>query len=111
MTRDDRLDELRDHLRVVRDSAAAAIPSQGWAGSREHEQPNVDEAEALLKALQALRELVPDELQEQLRETIRQVLLLVRALIDLALSRVEAGSAEHARDAEPAVEAQDIPIS
>lgn len=111
MTRDDRLDELRDHLRVVRDSAAAAIPSQGWAGSREHEQPNVDEAEALLKALQALRELVPDELHEQLRETIRQVLLLVRALIDLALSRVEAGSAEHARDAEPAAEAQDIPIS
>lgn len=109
MTRDDRLDELRDHLRVVRDSAAAAIPKQGWAGSREHEQPNVDEAEALLKALQALRELVPDALQEQLRETIRQVLLLVRALIDLALSRVEAG--EHARAPEPAAEAQDIPIS
>lgn len=109
MTRDDRLDELRDHLRVVRDSAAAAIPRQGWAGSREHEQPNVDEAEALLKALQALRELVPDELQEQLRETIRQVLLLVRALIDLALSRVEAG--EHTREPEPAAAAQDIPIS
>lgn len=108
MTRDERLDELRDHLRVVRDSAAAAIPKQGWAGSGDHQQPNVDEAEALLKALHALRELVPDELQEQLRETIRQVLLLVRALIDLAISRVEAGEPAHA--APPRAEAEDIPI-
>lgn len=108
MTGADRFDELRDHLRVVRDSAAAAIPRQGWAGSNEHHQPNVDEAEALLKALHALRELVPDELQEQLRETIHQVLLLVRALIDLAISRVEAG--EPARADAPHAEAEDIPI-
>ena len=55
----------------------------------EEGQPNADEIEALLTALRSLRELLPDELQEQLRETIRQVLLLVRGILDLALAYVK----------------------
>jgi hypothetical protein len=54
--------------------------------------------------LGALREIVPDELQAQLTEVIRQVLQLVRALIDWWLERIEGE-----RGAEPDVE--DIPIT
>ena len=54
--------------------------------------------------LRALRELVPPELQAQVSEVIRQVLLLLRAVIDYWVDRLDAP-----RPAE--VEVQDIPIS
>ena len=54
--------------------------------------------------LRALRELVPPELQQQVSEVIRHVLLLLRAVIDYWVDRLDAP-----RPAE--VEVQDIPIA
>jgi hypothetical protein len=54
--------------------------------------------------LGSLRELVPPELQQQVTDLIRQVLLLVRAMLDLVIERLEPG-----RGGEPDVE--DIPIA
>ena len=48
-----------------------------------------EEAQALIALLQALRDLVPAELQAQLTEVIRQVLLLLRALIDWWVARLD----------------------
>jgi hypothetical protein len=63
-----------------------------------------DELDALVGLLRALRELVPAELQEQVTEVIRQVLLLLRAVIDYWVTRLD-GPAERR-----GVEVQDIPI-
>jgi hypothetical protein len=52
---------------------------------------------------QALRDLVPPELQRRLAAAIRELLLALRALIDWYLERLE-------RRREQAVEVQDIPI-
>jgi hypothetical protein len=54
--------------------------------------------------LASLRELVPPELQQQVTDLIRQVLVLVRAVLDRWIERLEP-----ARGGEPDVE--DIPIS
>ena len=107
-------DELRERLRATQEAAerfAREVPPQGWAAHGDDHQPNADEIEALLQALRSLRELLPDELQEQLRETIRHVLLLVRGILDLALERLD--TAELPAPQKPvsgAPEASDIPI-
>lgn len=119
-------DELRERLKATQEAAEriaargirarsstepadGEIPPQGWAAHGDEHQPNADEIEALLTALRQLRDLMPEELQEQLRETIRNILLLIRGILDLALSRLEqrelTAAEEPAKD-----EAEDIPI-
>jgi hypothetical protein len=69
------------------------------------EQPGRDrleelrEVEALAQLITLLRELVPPELQAQLAALIRQLLLLVRALVDWWTDRLDT-----VRGAEPEIE-------
>jgi hypothetical protein len=71
------------------------IPDDARAGDAE--------LDPFLALAQALRDLVPPELQHRLVASIRELLLAVRALIDWYLERLE-------RKREQAVEVQDIPI-
>jgi signal transduction histidine kinase len=91
----DPLTELRERVQAAQEAA------ERLAGEARHETR--DELEALVGLLRTLRELVPAELQQQLTETIRQLLLLVRALIDFWVERLEAPRPE-------AVEVEDIPV-
>ena len=61
--------------------------------------------QALVALLESLRDLLPPELREQVTELVRQLLLVLRALIDWLVDRLERGP----RGATPEVE--DIPIS
>jgi hypothetical protein len=83
--------------------AGASVPPAGWDSRRESE--TTAELQALASVLQSLRDLLPADLQEQLTEVIRQVLLLLRALIDWVVMRLERG--EPGRE----VPVEDIPIS
>jgi hypothetical protein len=108
----DPLGELRERLRATHDAAArlagddARVPPQGWAAPPRAEGAAGLDADlaALAAAVAALRELVPPELQQQVADLIRQVLLLIRAILDRWIERLEAE-----RGAEPEVE--DIPIA
>jgi hypothetical protein len=94
----DPLADLRDRLRDAEASArklAAELP--GDANGADHARA-AQEAQAIAALLGALRGLVPHELQGQLRDLVRQVLLLLRALIDRSLNGLEQHTAE-----EPAV--------
>ncbi|HMS62527.1 MAG TPA: hypothetical protein PKD63_09630, partial [Solirubrobacteraceae bacterium] len=62
-----------------------------------------DDVSSLAATLGTLSELIPEELRAQLAEVLRQVLLLVRALIDWLVERLP-----QTRGAEPVV--QDIPV-
>jgi len=122
---DDPLDELRKRIHQTQDAAqrlaqeaagareaqeAGGTPPPGWRTGDEREA-RTGELQALVALLESLRGLVPAELQEQLTEVVRQVLLLVRALIDWLVERMEvsAGAAgKRASGAGPDV--QDIPI-
>jgi hypothetical protein len=77
-------------------------PPAGWQ-IPEDARSRTDELDRFVALAQALRDLVPPELQRRLVAAIRELLLALRALIDWYLERVE-----HRR--EQAVEVQDIPI-
>lgn len=113
----DPLAELRDQLRATTEAAARLasetaaaraqeIPPAGWATPAETEERQ-QELQALVALIEALREIVPAELQLQVRDVLRQVLLLLRAVIDWWVERMDAGPQPHAEDG-PRVE--EIPI-
>jgi len=102
MPTDDPLDALRERIRATQEAA------EKLAGEprREGDEQTAREAQALVSLLQTLRDMVPPELWHQVRELIRQLLLLIRAIIDWWVDRIE-GPGPHG--AAPPVE--DIEIS
>lgn len=62
------------------------------------------EAQALVALVDLVRGLIPRELAEQLVELVRELLLLVRSLIDWYLERLE-------QRRRPPLEVEDIPIT
>jgi hypothetical protein len=106
----DPMSDLRDRLRATQEAAArlagdeARVPPQGWAAPPRTGGGADDDLAQLVALLGSLRELVPPELQQQVTDLIRQVLLLVRAILDHVIDRLEPG-----RGGEPEVE--DIPIA
>lgn len=77
-------------------------PPAGWQ-IPEDARAGTTELDPLVALVQALRDLIPPELQRRLVAAIRELLLALRALIDWYLERLE-------RRREQAVEVQDIPI-
>jgi hypothetical protein len=113
------LDELRARLRATHEAAekiAGQIPPQGWATPSEDREraETAAEIQALVGILHALRDVVPDDLWDQIREIARQLLLLLRALLDLVVERLgdgdgQAGASAGGRGGGP--DLQDIPIA
>ena len=119
----DQLEALGDQVRaateaaerLVRETAAAMagdggrvsdIPAAGWSVRDEGAAGAASsELHLLADLVHGARELLPDELREQLTEVIRQLLILMRAVIDLVVERLEQDSRGHE------VEVEDIPIS
>ena len=95
----DPLTELRERVH------AAQAAAERLAGEARDLPSARDDLLALVGLLVTLRELVPPERQQQVTELIRQVLLLLRAIIDYWVGRLEPPR----EGAE--VEVQDIPIS
>jgi hypothetical protein len=115
------LDELRERLRATQEAAekmAGRIPPQGWASPAADQQraETAAEIQALVGVLHALSDVIPDDLWDQVREIVRQLLLLLRALLDLVVERLgaagrpgDAAAAGRGRSAGP--DLQDIPIT
>jgi hypothetical protein len=75
-----------------------AVPGQEGGGS------STADLQALVALLDLARTLVPAELRQQIADLIREILLLVRAIVDRYLERLDQGR-------KAPVEVQDIPIS
>lgn len=114
----DPLADLRERLEATRKAAeqlageaadaaraerAGEDPGPGWRTSEERDALR-DDLASLAGTLGMLGELIPPELRAQLAEVLRQILLLVRALIDWLVEHLP-----QPRGAEPVVE--DIPIT
>jgi hypothetical protein len=107
----DPLEDLRSQVRATQEAAARLIgdvPPGGWEAPRERTDAFGDEVQALASLLQSLREVLPPDLREQVTELIRQLLLVLRALIDWWVLRLEEAPPGAAAP-ERAVE--DIPIA
>lgn len=76
-------------------------PPSGWQVPEDARA--APELDPLVALVQALRDLVPADLQRRLVAAIRELLLALRALIDWYLERIERRRAQ-------AVEVEDIPI-
>lgn len=87
------------------------VPPNGWATPGER-GARADEVHALAELVRALRDLVPTELQGQVTEVLRQLLLLVRAIIDWWVDRLELESTGPAPrpTTGPGARVEDIPI-
>ena len=81
----------------------AMPPPAGWQIPEDPAAGIVPDLEPFLAFAQALRDLIPPELQRRLVAALRELLLALRALIDWYLERLE-------RRREQSVEVQDIPI-
>jgi len=82
---------------------APTPPPAGWQLPEDAPSAAWSDLDPLVAFIQALRDLIPPELQRRLVAALRELLLAVRALIDWYLERLE-------RRREQAVEVQDIPI-
>jgi hypothetical protein len=102
---EDPLDELRERIARTQEAAerlaeaARRPPPAGWQTPQDS-----PELRAVATLAEAVRGLVPADLQEQIAALVRELLLALRALIDYLVDRLER------RRSEP-VEVQDIPIS
>jgi hypothetical protein len=79
-------------------------PPRGYAVPEDERRSTTADLQALVALLDLGRTLVPAELREQIAELVREILLLVRAIVDWYLERLD-------RQRKQPVEVQDIPIS
>jgi len=78
-------------------------PPAGWQTADDGDRDPTSELDPLVALAQAMRDLIPPDLQQRLIAALREVLLALRALIDWYLERLD-------RQREQGVEVQDIPI-
>ena len=117
----DPLAELRDQLRATTEAAerlaaetagaraearSERVPPAGWA-TPDEQAVRQQELQALIALVDALRELVPDELKQQVRDVLRQLLLVARALIDWWVDRMDGPGPVRPAGGPPV---EDIPI-
>ena len=118
MTEADPFAELRARIRSTADAAerlsfeaAAGAPGDAGAAHDDSRARAADdathEAQALMALVALLRDLLPEDLRRQVADLLRQVLLLVRAVIDWYLRRLEPGGPE---DRAPGPVVEDIPL-
>jgi hypothetical protein len=83
------------------------VPPAGWDVPGRAEETHA-ELDAFVTLLATLREVLPPELRAQLADLARQLLALVRAIVDWWISRLD----EHAGPPPtPPPPVEDIPIS
>jgi hypothetical protein len=109
---DDPLGELRERLARTHEAAERLAeaatgarrrpPPAGWQAPSDAGEGG-PELRAVATLAEALRSLVPPDLQEQIGALVRELLLAVRALIDYLVDRLE-------RRRSAPVEVEDIPI-
>jgi len=94
---------LREAQRVAEEAASRSVPPRGWAApGDERPAPGFDLGQ-ITALIEALRGVVPPDLTHQLSESLRQLLLALRAVLDWYIARLEGGE-PLARDVE------DIPV-
>jgi hypothetical protein len=95
---EDRLSQASEAAERLFDEASRSArgdrpPPAGWQMPNGHDEPRSRnlgaELETLLAALGLVRELIPAEVLERLATAFRELLMALRALIDVYLERLE----------------------
>jgi hypothetical protein len=94
---------VREAQEAAEEAARGSVPPRGWSvpgGERGAPAFDLGQITALVEAL---RGVVPPDLAHQLAEALRQLLLVLRAVLDWYIARLEGGEP-------PARAVQDIPV-
>ena len=84
-------------------AAAASVPPRGWSVPGQEPPPPPFDLSQLTALVESLRGVVPPDLARQLAESLRQLLLALRAVLDWYIARLDG-------DEEPPRDVQDIPV-
>jgi hypothetical protein len=106
------MDAVRDAERLVREATERAQEMAGEVPPRGYEEPRAGESAPPFPDLSALAGLVelarsslPPDLQRQLQQALRELLIALRAVLDYSIDRLEPGPEP------PSATVEDIPIS
>jgi len=111
---DDPLQAVRDAERLVREATERAEKLAGEVPPRGFEPPGsgatpptpaFPDLSALTGLLELARTSLPPDLQRQLAQALRELLIALRAVLDYSIDRLEPGSPP------PSATVEDIPIS
>ena len=109
---EDPLDAVRDAERLVREATERAeqlagdVPPRGYEEPRrESGPPPFPDLSALTGLVELARSSLPPDLQRQLQQALRELLIALRAVLDYSIDRLEPGPEP------PSSTVEDIPIS
>jgi hypothetical protein len=110
---DDPRGAVRGAERLVREATQRAeqlagdVPPRGYAqpGSREGASAAFPDLSGLAGLVELARSTVPPDLQRQLQQALRELLIALRAVLDYSIDRLEPGPPP------PSSTVEDIPIS
>jgi hypothetical protein len=106
------MDAVREAERLVREATERAqqmagdVPPRGYEQPRAgHDAPPFPDLSALTGLVELARSSLPPDLQRQLQQALRELLLALRAVLDYSIDRLEPGPEP------PSATVEDIPIS
>ena len=109
---EDPLDAVRDAERLVREATeraeqlGAEVPPRGYeSGDSGGGAPPFPDLSALAGLMELARSSLPPDLQRQLAQALRELLIALRAVLDYSIDRLEPGQEP------PPATVEDIPIS
>ena len=110
---EDPLDAVRDAERLVREATeraeqlGAEVPPRGYesGGDEGAGAPPFPDLSALAGLMELARSSLPPDLQRQLQQALRELLIALRAVLDYSIDRLEPGQEP------PPATVEDIPIS
>ena len=111
---EDPLDAVREAERLVREATeraeriGAEVPPRGFENPKEHaasSPPPFPDLSALTGLMDLARSSLPPDLQRQLQQALRELLIALRAVLDYSIDRLEPGPEP------PPATVEDIPIS
>jgi hypothetical protein len=110
---EDPLDAVRDAERLVREATeraeqlGAEVPPRGYesGGGDGDGAPPFPDLSALAGLMELARSSLPPDLQRQLQQALRELLIALRAVLDYSIDRLEPGPEP------PPATVEDIPIS
>ena len=96
---------MRAAEQAARQAAARAVPPRGWSVPRAEEPAPTFDLSQIAALVESLRGVVPADLSRQLADTLRELLIALRAVLDYSIDRLEPGQEP------PSATVEDIPIS
>jgi hypothetical protein len=95
--------EATERAEAIAREAAASVPPRGYQAPGASRPDAFPDLSALTGLLELARGTVPPELQRQLAQALRELLIALRAILDYSIERLDPGTPA-------AVQVEDIPI-